>query len=93
MAIFAKYAYAAGFDAVSLLTVRFVLAALIFWGIVAVRGAQLPRRRIVLTGLALGGVGYATQAGLFFGALERIDASLTSLLLYTYPALDDDGGP
>jgi drug/metabolite transporter (DMT)-like permease len=87
MAIFAKYAYRAGFDVVSLLAVRFVLAAAIFWAIVAVRRIPLPSRRTALTGLALGGIGYATQAGLFFGALERIDASLTSLLLYTYPAL------
>ena len=36
---------------------------------------------------ASGAVGYAAQAGLFFGALTRIDASLTSLLLYIYPAL------
>src|SRR6185437_6631348 len=31
--------------------------------------------------------GYAVQAGCFFAALDRIDASLLSLLLYTYPAL------
>jgi drug/metabolite transporter (DMT)-like permease len=41
----------------------------------------------VLAGLALGAIGYAAQAGLFFSALRHIDASLTSLLLYTYPAL------
>ncbi|CAN5278483.1 hypothetical protein BH20ACT16_BH20ACT16_14900 [soil metagenome] len=41
----------------------------------------------MLACLALGAIGYAAQAGLFFSALERIDASLTSLLLYTYPAL------
>jgi hypothetical protein len=40
----------------------------------------------VLTALGLGAVGYATQAGLFFAALERMDASLLSLVLYTYPA-------
>jgi drug/metabolite transporter (DMT)-like permease len=37
--------------------------------------------------LALGAVGYAVQAAAFFGSVERIDASLASLLLYTYPAL------
>jgi drug/metabolite transporter (DMT)-like permease len=35
----------------------------------------------------MGAVGYATQSGLFFIALERMDASLLALLLYTYPAL------
>ena len=46
-----------------------------------------PTRRVVVAGLALGAIGYAAQAGLFFSALRHIDASLTSLLLYTYPAL------
>jgi drug/metabolite transporter (DMT)-like permease len=87
MAIFAKYAYNAGFDVVSLLTVRFVLAAAVFWAIVAARRSPLPSRRVALTGLALGGAGYAAQAGLFFATLERLDASLTALLLYTYPAM------
>ena len=32
------------------------------------------------------GVAYATQAGLFFAALQRLDASLLALVLYTYPA-------
>jgi drug/metabolite transporter (DMT)-like permease len=41
----------------------------------------------VLACLALGAVGYSAQAGFFFTALRHIDASLTSLLLYTYPAL------
>lgn len=92
MAIFAKEAYAAGLGVTALLAARFVLAALLFWAIVAVRarlrgGLPRMRRRAVLACLGLGGIGYAVQAGLFFSALEHIDASLASLLLYTYPAL------
>jgi drug/metabolite transporter (DMT)-like permease len=98
MAIFAKEAYAAGLGVTALLAARFVLAASVFWAIVAVRarirstreGTERPARpprRAVLACLGLGAIGYAAQAGLFFSALEHIDASLTSLLLYTYPAL------
>lgn len=87
MAIFAKYAYRAGFDVVTLLSLRFLLAAAVFWAVVAVRRPRWPGRRIVLVALALGVIGYAAQAGLFFGAVQRIDASLASLLLYLYPAL------
>jgi drug/metabolite transporter (DMT)-like permease len=36
---------------------------------------------------ATGALGYALQAGCYFVALERIDASLLALLLYTFPAL------
>ncbi len=94
MAIFAKQAYAAGLGVTALLAARFGLAAVVFWAIVALRGHRAravprprPGRRIVLASLALGAIGYAAQAGLFFSALRHIDASLTSLLLYTYPAL------
>ncbi|MCW3005079.1 MAG: family transporter [Conexibacter sp.] len=87
MAIFAKEAYATGATVVTLLAVRFLLAAALFWALAAWRGAALPGRRTIFVGLGLGALGYATQAGLFFGALTRIDASLTSLLLYLYPTL------
>jgi drug/metabolite transporter (DMT)-like permease len=96
MAIFAKQAYAAGLGVTALLAARFVLAAGVFWAIAGVRArrnapAPAPQaaatRRVVLAGLGLGAIGYAAQAGLFFSALRHIDASLTSLLLYTYPAL------
>ena len=43
--------------------------------------------RLVLTALLLGAVGYATQASLYFAALERVDAALVALVLYTYPVL------
>jgi drug/metabolite transporter (DMT)-like permease len=87
MAIFAKEAYGAGLGVTALLAARFVLAACVFWAIVAARRPALPPRPVVLACLGLGAIGYAAQAGFFFSALEHIDASLTSLLLYTYPAL------
>jgi drug/metabolite transporter (DMT)-like permease len=87
MAIFAKEAYAAGVNVITLLSVRFLIATALFWAIVIARGTPLPPRRVLLTGLALGAGGYAVQGGLYFGALTRLDASLTSLLTYLYPAL------
>jgi drug/metabolite transporter (DMT)-like permease len=87
MAIFAKEAYGAGLGVTALLAARFVLAACVFWAIVAARRPALPPRRVVLACFGLGAIGYAAQAGFFFSALAHIDASLTSLLLYTYPAL------
>jgi drug/metabolite transporter (DMT)-like permease len=87
MAIFGKLAYEAGVGVMTLLCVRFALAAPIFW--LALGRASVPvraPRRAVVAALALGGIGYATQAGLFFAALTRMDASLLSVVLYTYPA-------
>jgi drug/metabolite transporter (DMT)-like permease len=91
MAIFGKLAYDEGANVATLLTVRFVLAGALFWGLVLVGGAvrdvrALPRRDVAAA-LALGACGYAAQAGCYFAALERIDASLLSLLLYTFPAM------
>jgi drug/metabolite transporter (DMT)-like permease len=91
MAIFGKLAYDEGATVGTLLAVRFVLAAAVFWAVVfagrAVREVRSLGRRDIAVGLALGGCGYALQAGLFFAALERIDASLLSLLLYTFPTI------
>jgi drug/metabolite transporter (DMT)-like permease len=92
MAVFAKEAYSDGVSVLTLLALRFTIAAGAFWVIVAARRARAassapPGRRTILAGLALGAVGYAAQSGGYFGALTRIDASLTALLLYVYPAL------
>ena len=35
----------------------------------------------------MGAVGYAAQSASYFAALDRIDASLLTLLLYIYPVL------
>jgi drug/metabolite transporter (DMT)-like permease len=92
LAIFGKLAYEEGAGVMTLLVVRFTLAAILFWALALVLPSSRralrarPGRGLVATALGLGAVGYATQAGLFFAALERMDASLLSLVLYTYPA-------
>jgi drug/metabolite transporter (DMT)-like permease len=88
MAIFAKDAYRQHVGVNALLALRFAFAATLFWVIARARGPlRLPDRRLLLTALGLGAIGYAAQSGLFFGAVKRMDASTTSLLLYTYPAM------
>lgn len=86
MAILAKEAYAVGMSVPTLLTGRFFFASCALWAIVAVRRPVITRRG-VLVGLGLGAIGYTAQAGTFFSSLRYIDASLTALLLYFYPAL------
>ena len=92
MAIFGKLAYDAGVGILMLLFVRFSIAAPVLWlgslrridGDPILAGAP---RRTLLAAVALGAVGYAMQAGLYFAALARMDASLLSMLLYTFPAM------
>src|SRR5688500_15559455 len=88
MAIFGKLAYDEGVEVGDLLLFRFSMAAAALLAIAVARGALrgLSRRAVLVT-LAMGAVGYATQSGLFFSALERMDASLLALILYTYPVL------
>ncbi len=86
-AVFGKQCFAAGFSVSSMLAGRFAIAAVVFWAIVAIRRPALPGPRLLLTCLALGGVGYALQAACYFSALTRIDASLVGQILYVYPAV------
>jgi drug/metabolite transporter (DMT)-like permease len=91
MGIFGKLAYAEGATVGTLLAARFVLAAALLWVYAAgSRGVRrlraVPRRDLALA-LGLGGVGYSAQAGSYFAALDRLDASLLSLLVYTFPAI------
>jgi drug/metabolite transporter (DMT)-like permease len=91
MAIFAKLAYGQGATVATALSMRFVLAAALFWLLVFAGGHARELRalngRQLRAGLALGACGYAIQSGCYFAALKHIDASLLSLLLYTFPAI------
>lgn len=92
MAVFGKLAYDEGVTVGTLLSARFVIAAALFWLIVvasgtAARDLRALTPRVLGVALALGAAGYAIQAGAYFAALERIDASLLTLVLYTFPAM------
>ncbi|HEY8527426.1 MAG TPA: DMT family transporter [Acidimicrobiales bacterium] len=91
MAVFGKLAYDNGATVGTLLAVRFALAAALFWVLILARGGATEVRSLarcdVALALALGGGIYAAQAGGYFAALARIDASLLSLLVYTFPAM------
>ncbi|MEV1159518.1 DMT family transporter [Micromonospora chokoriensis] len=98
MAIFGKLAYDAGVPTGELLLVRFTLAAVLLGVALLVRPGlrraspapgrpAMTGRRLLAIAIGLGAVGYAAQAGLFFSALELMDASLLALILYTYPVL------
>jgi drug/metabolite transporter (DMT)-like permease len=88
MGVFGKLAYDEGATVGTLLAVRFSLAAAMFWALVVAGGeARGLARRDAGAGLAVGAGCYTLQAGLYFAALERIDASLLSLLVFTFPAI------
>jgi drug/metabolite transporter (DMT)-like permease len=88
MAIFGKLAYDEGVNVGDLLLARFAIAAVVMLGLVRWRGGfgDLPRRTAPAA-FGMGAIGYAAQSASFFAALDRIDASLLTLILYVYPVL------
>jgi drug/metabolite transporter (DMT)-like permease len=91
MGVFGKLAYDEGATVGTLLATRFLLAAALFWLLLACTGRARDlrelRRRDIGIALALGALGYGAQAGAYFAALERLDVSLLSLLVYTFPVI------
>lgn len=87
--IFGKRAYAAGLGPGEFLTLRFALAAGALWifMLVARRRDVVVTRAQLLSCCALGVGGYAVFTTLYFHALQGLSASLTSLLLYTFPVM------
>jgi drug/metabolite transporter (DMT)-like permease len=87
LGIFGVYAQRAGLSIPTVLVYRFLIAALLVWALLLATGrAELLRGRVLLIALALGGLGYATQSGLYFLGLEFMTAGLVAVVLYTYPA-------
>jgi len=91
MGVVGKLAYDEGATVGTLLSVRFVLAAALFWLVLSCTGRmgalRTLSRRDVAIAVALGAIGYGAQAGSAFAALDRLDPALFSLLLYVYPVL------
>jgi len=85
--IFAHAAYRAGADPVSVLFLRFSLAAALMFAWIAVRGTRLPRGKTLLTLAGMGALGYAGQSFSYFIALTMAPAGTVALLLYIFPAL------
>lgn len=88
LAIFIKVAYAAGINTVTMLTLRFLLAAATLWLILYFRGT-LPHisKKLSVQLFLMGTLGYGTMSFFFALALKYLAASLAAMILYTYPAL------
>jgi drug/metabolite transporter (DMT)-like permease len=90
MGIFGKLAFSEGATVGTVLATRFLIAAAVLWllaGPTCVRAIRALPRRDVLLALGLGAVGYGAPAATYFAALERLDASLLALLVYTFPVM------
>lgn len=89
LVLFGKWAFALGLTPGEFLCLRFALASslLFIWlSIMNPKALRLPLKTI-LHCAALGIFGYALFSSFFFYALQGLSASLTTLLLYTYPVI------
>ncbi len=87
LGIFGIYAQRAALSIPTVLTARFLVAAVLVWGYLVWRGqVTFLWGRPLGIALALGGIGYTAQSGLYFLGLEFMTAGLVAIVLYTYPA-------
>ncbi|WP_306061756.1 EamA family transporter [Natronococcus wangiae] len=87
LGIFGVIAAEEGLSIPTVLALRFSLAAVVVWAVLWLRGRfRVLTGRTLAIALALGGIGYATQSGLYFLGLEFMTAGMVAIVLYTYPA-------
>ena len=84
--ILVRVAFDDGATVASVGGVRFALAALVL-GLLARRSIAAAPLRVLAAPFVLGLPIYGIETGLFFASLQRIDVSLASLLMCSYPAL------
>lgn len=96
LGLFGKRAFENGLTPGEFLAFRYLAAAAMTAVLVVVKTKSVSAlglgKKAVFRSLALGVFGYAVFSSFYFFALERISASMTVILLYTYPVLVAAGG-
>lgn len=87
MPIFARIAYEAKADPLTVLFLRFGIAAVIMFAILFASKTPLPRGLLLVELILLGAIAYVGESLAYFTALTMASAGLVALLLYIYPAL------
>jgi len=87
MPVFARFAYEAGSNPITVLFLRFSIAAVFMLIVMVLRGTAFPRARTLIVLVLMGGVGYVGQSLSYFTALTLASAGMVAILLYLYPAL------
>lgn len=88
MPIFALSAYKSNITVPTLLSLRFLMASIIFFGYVLFKKYRLNHGvKGILSLFILGGICYTLQSSLYFTAVKYIPASLAVMILYTSPVI------
>lgn len=86
MPFLAQVAYQSGVSLVSMLFLRFAIAAGVVWAIAFIRKQPLPDAPLRMRLVLVGGIGFVMQSLSFYGALRLLNPGLAVLLLYLYPS-------
>jgi drug/metabolite transporter (DMT)-like permease len=87
MPIFARIAYEAKADPLTVLFLRFGIAAVVMFAILFASKTPLPHGLVLVELILLGAIAYVGESLAYFTALTMASAGLVALLLYIYPAL------
>ena len=87
MPIFACLAYDAGANPITVLFLRFIIAAIIMAIVMAVQRIPIPRGRTLVTLILMGAIGYVSLSFTYFSALTMAPVGLVVILFYIYPSL------
>jgi drug/metabolite transporter (DMT)-like permease len=88
LGILIKFAFAGGANITTILAGRFLVAAALM--LLYLKARRIPFRVSAKTAFRLilmGAIGYGGMSMLFANSIHYLPASLTALILYTYPAL------
>jgi drug/metabolite transporter (DMT)-like permease len=87
--LFSVNAFEDGANSRGLMIARFLIAAplLLAYRLVTMRGAPWPHRRDFGEIFLFGFLGFTFQSFFYFGAIERMDSGLVSVIFYCFPIM------
>jgi drug/metabolite transporter (DMT)-like permease len=85
LGILGRFAFAERMDSLSIMALRFSLAALVLLVLLLLRGERMPRGGTLVRLVGMGAIGYVGQAFAYLTALKYASPGLVALLLYLYP--------
>ncbi len=87
LGILGRFAYADGLDAITLLFIRFSVAAVLMASLLILRRERLPRGSTMGWLVGMGAIGYVGQSYCYLTAVKYASPGLVALLLYLYPII------
>jgi drug/metabolite transporter (DMT)-like permease len=86
-AIFARMAYDAGTNPETFLCIRFLIASPVMLIIMIARGRTIPRGKLLVSLVLIGGIGLAGTTFCFYTAIQLAPVNLVIVIAYMYPTI------